>query len=139
MKSCSAKKINKRLCLIITVVVVCILLATVGPYIFVVNSVPGQIVISDYDRQELLNDPVERVDEVCTKRQQRVLSVIANLKTDGRALNNRGGVVPLARIILANLSLGQNIEENNQLLKKLVIWGRSGSSWELHKTGDLAY
>jgi hypothetical protein len=136
MKYC-CKVPTKRFFIIIAVIaVMSILIRTAGPYIFVANSIPGQAALSDKDSQSLLNETVQRVKHVGIDRQHRILSIIAIADMDKHATDNRDGIVSLARIILANFSLNQNIDPCNQLLRKMVVWGKSGSSWQFHKTGD---
>lgn len=130
-------KYKKRLfTAMVAVMVPCIILAVAGPYIVVPNSIPGQATLSDQDRQDLLNNSVRRVEQVSLDRQQKALSIIADADMGKCALNTRDGIVPLARIILANLSLNQKIDQCNQLLRKIVVWGNSGCSWALNKEGD---
>lgn len=105
------KKNIKRLCVIIAVVaVIFILLGTIGPYVFVINSIPGQVSLSNEDRQKSLSNPVECVEQVSHQKQKKILSNIANFKTDKYALDNRDDVVSLSRIILANFLINQDIE-----------------------------
>jgi hypothetical protein len=130
-------KNRKRLFIAMAVVVVlCVILAAAGPYILVPNSIPGQVKLSDQDRQDLLNTSVRRVEQVSLDRQQEILNIIADSDMEKCELNTRNGIVPLARIILANLSLNQKNDQCNQLLRKIVVWGNSGSSWPLNEEGD---
>ena len=40
------------------------------------------------------------------------------------------------RILLARLMLRQNLDEVNQIIRKLTVWGNCGSSWALNPKGD---
>lgn len=46
------------------------------------------------------------------------------------------GKVTAPRVLLAKLSLGQDLDAVNAYLQAQVPWGRSGSTWELHPEGD---
>ncbi|MFC1764375.1 hypothetical protein ACFL6U_20170 [Planctomycetota bacterium] len=107
-----------------------------GPYLLVVNSVPGQISLTEEDRLRLLNATIARIEPVSEAYRERVIQTFAGRSTDNLALNERSGVVRLSQTILASFKLNLDIDQCNQLLQKIVVWGRAGSSWALHKTGD---
>jgi hypothetical protein len=109
---------------------------TVVPYVFVINSVPGQRPLSDQDRSLLLKTPVVRMASVDDERRVQVLQTFAGRDTDALARNERSGGVKLSQIILANLLLSHDVERGNALLQELTVWGNAGSSWERNKAGD---
>jgi hypothetical protein len=122
MKNFHCTKIAQRLVLITALIAaVLILLVTAGPYVFVVNAIPGQISLTDADRRELLDNAVDRVAQVSDQAKHNVLAQFADQDT-GRFNDDRGNVVRQARIILANFCLNTNIEKNNERLQNLFAW-----------------
>ncbi|WP_406684677.1 hypothetical protein N1F78_02825 [Seonamhaeicola sp. MEBiC1930] len=59
--------------------------------------------------------------------------VIANLPITEDMLLKKGNTT---RILLARLMLRQNVEEVNEILQKMTVWGNCGSSWPLNPKGD---
>lgn len=127
---------KRRWIIAVLVGVFVVLLKTTGPYVFVVNSVPGKISLTNVDRRMLAEEAVERIGPVSDDVRGQVLGHFADRNTDTLAFDNRSGVVHLTRTILANLSLHRHIERSNQLLQKIQVWGNAGSSWGLNKAGD---
>jgi hypothetical protein len=62
-----------------------------------------------------------------------IYASFANRKFDYNNLNGKGNT---PRILLAKLLLKQDLEEVNNVMLKLKVWGISGSSWALNKKGD---
>ncbi len=103
-----------------------------APYVFVPNSVPRGIPLAS----STLPDEPARTNAVSAAAVDAALRGFADRETAGLARDERHGGVRLSQIILARLLRGQNIDECNQLIRELTVWGRAGSSWAGHRTGD---
>lgn len=62
-----------------------------------------------------------------------ILNNWAGKTISDKSLDGKGSA---PRILLAKLMTGRDIPETNQTLRKLTVWGNSGSSWALNKKGD---
>ena len=130
------KRVQCGIIIYITIVTTTVVLKAEGPPLLVVNSIPGQTQLTEQQRFEILNNTVNRIPKVDKQNSDFILSSFANRKTDKLSFNTKGGVISIARIVLANFSLNTNVETCNQLLKKIEVWGSSGSTWQLNKNGD---
>ncbi|MDW7692535.1 hypothetical protein R9C00_12635 [Flammeovirgaceae bacterium SG7u.111] len=63
----------------------------------------------------------------------RIYKSIADRPITEEMLAKKGYTI---RILLARLMLKQNVDEVNQILQKLTVWGNCGSSWALNPKGD---
>ncbi|AWW33025.1 hypothetical protein DN752_02470 [Echinicola strongylocentroti] len=62
-----------------------------------------------------------------------IYSILAKMPITEEMLLKKGNT---ARVLLARLMLKQHVDEVNEIIQKMTVWGNCGSSWPLNPKGD---